>query len=198
MKNTLFYLCLVVFGSLNATAATAPIVLSPERANQAASLMNDGRVLITGGVNETATLDSALLYDPNGPNPRKLKVTGTMTSARSNHTSTTLTDGKVLVTGGELSNGQLLKSSELYDPATGLFTAITKAMSIPRSKHTATLLPDGRVLLVGMGSGLLRLESSVVDRFGLGRTRSSRASEIQSHREVSAKFHYRIRRTRRT
>ena len=72
-----------------------------------------------------------------------------MTSVRANHTSTSLTDGKVLVAGGELSNGQLLKNSELYDPATGLFTAITKAMSIPRSKHTATLLPDGRVLLVG-------------------------------------------------
>jgi hypothetical protein len=42
-----------------------------------------------------------------------------MTGVRSNHTSTTLADGKVLVTGGELSNGQLLKSSELYDPATG-------------------------------------------------------------------------------
>jgi hypothetical protein len=111
--------------------------------------MNDGRVLITGGINESATLDSALLYDPNGQNPRKLIVTGTMTGVRSNHTSTTLADGKVLLTGGELSNGQLLKSSELYDPATGLFTTITRAMSIPRSKHTATLLPDGRVLLVG-------------------------------------------------
>ncbi len=149
MKNALICLCLLAFGSLNTKAVARPIVLSPERANHAASLMNDGRVLITGGVNESATLDSALLYDPNGQNPRKLIVTGTMTGVRSNHTSTTLADGKVLLTGGELSNGQLLKSSELYDPATGLFTAIAKAMSIPRSKHTATLLPDGRVLLVG-------------------------------------------------
>ena len=147
MKKSTLSLLLVVFSSL--TAFADPIVLSPERANHAASLMNDGRVLITGGVNEGATFNSALLYDPNGSNPRTLKVTGTMTWARANHTSTTLVDGRVLLTGGELSNGQVLKSSELYDPATGLFTAITKAMSIPRSKHTATLLPDGRVLLVG-------------------------------------------------
>jgi hypothetical protein len=63
MKNILTYSCIVAFGSLNATADADPIVLSPERANHAATWMNDGRVLITGGINEGATLDSALLYD---------------------------------------------------------------------------------------------------------------------------------------
>src|SRR6478735_5900745 len=147
MKKTLFCLCLLASGSLSAIVSAAPIELTPERANHAASLLNDGRLLITGGVNESVTLDSALTYDPAGP--RKLKATGNMTGVRSNHTSTTLPDGKVLLTGGELSDGSLLKSSELYDPVAGTFTAISKAMSIPRSKHTATLLPDGKVLLVG-------------------------------------------------
>src|SRR5712691_5738500 len=45
-----------------ADAQTIP--LSPERTGHAATLLNSGKVLIAGGVNETATIASALLYDP--------------------------------------------------------------------------------------------------------------------------------------
>ena len=71
-------------------------------------------------------------------------VTGAMAGARSRHTSTLLTDGRVLVVGGEA------QTAELFDPATGVFT-VTGA---PGSHHggngaTATRLLDGRVLVVG-------------------------------------------------
>src|SRR5437016_1605568 len=99
-----FNLTLVATFFAAIAVSAGPIVLSPERANHTATLMNTGAFLIAGGINENATLDSALLYDPNGQNPRKLKVTGTMTSVRSEHTATLLNDGKVLVAGGELSN----------------------------------------------------------------------------------------------
>src|SRR5439155_15558680 len=69
MKKFNLTLLLAFFASFGALAGS--IVLSPERANHAATLMNTGAVLITGGINETATLDSALLYDPNSQNPRK-------------------------------------------------------------------------------------------------------------------------------
>src|SRR4051794_27144619 len=72
--------------------------------------------------------------------------TGSMTVARTRHTATLLTDGRVLIAGGFPTT----PSAEIYDPATGIFSA-TGNMSTPRSQHTATLLPDGRVLIAGGG-----------------------------------------------
>jgi hypothetical protein len=59
-----------------------------------------------------------------------------------------LPSGKVLVTGGF--NGALgqLASAELYDPATGSWSA-TGSMLAPREAQTATLLPSGKVLVTG-------------------------------------------------
>src|SRR5207247_92029 len=58
-------------------------------------------------------------------------------------------DGSVLVTGGDASDGRLLKSAELYNPTTGLCTQLSHPMKIARNKHTSTLLSDGRVLVEG-------------------------------------------------
>jgi len=148
MKKFRLPMLVIVLASLGAVTAQAQstIVLNPERAAHAATRLNNGKVLITGGVNESATLNSALLYDPASGT---FVPTGSMTSARSAHTSTLLPDGRVLITGGELSTGQKLRSAEIYDPATGVFTLVPQAMSISRSKHTANLLPDSKVLVVG-------------------------------------------------
>ena len=71
-----------------------------------------------------------------------------MTVARELHTATLASNGKVLIAGGDNSNGDVLASAELYDPNAGTFTAIGD-MTVARELHTATLLPNGKVLVVG-------------------------------------------------
>ena len=66
--------------------------------------------------------------------------TGSMISPRESHTATLLPNGKVLIAGGGSA------TLELYDPATGTFTATATTAS--RIVVSATLLPDGRVLLI--------------------------------------------------
>jgi hypothetical protein len=73
-----------------------------------------------------------------------------MTSPRVYAGAALQADGRVLVTGGE-STGPDVASAEVYDPATGKFTA-TGSMKVGRSYHSETLLADGRVLVAGGSS----------------------------------------------
>ena len=72
---------------------------------------------------------------------------------RSGHTATLLPKGKVLVTGGidkagTVPNIQYLSTAEMFDPASGTFTAAGN-MEIERSEHAAILLLNGEVLITG-------------------------------------------------
>jgi len=160
-----------VTGSTTLTVADAGFVptggLNSGRYFHTATQLDDGSVLIAGGVDATATgLTSADLYDPA---TGKFTQTGNLLIGRAGHTATLLNNGKVLITGGvsqfgENGNPDLdifpydslnfiysLASAELYDPATGEFTA-TGNMNLARSGHTATLLNNGMVLIAG-GAG---------------------------------------------
>jgi hypothetical protein len=64
------------------------------------------------------------------------------------HAATLLPNGKVLITGGADASGVSLKTAELFDPATGTFTA-TGSMLAQRLTHQATLLENGKVLITG-------------------------------------------------
>lgn len=85
-------------------------------------------------------------------------TTGNLITARSQHTATLLTDGKVLVAGGIGPSGTILQKAELYDPATGNWTA-TGSMATVRYAHIATLLPNGKVLVAG---GVIKVVSNTV------------------------------------
>jgi Putative Ig domain/Kelch motif/Galactose oxidase, central domain len=118
------------------------------RGQHSATLLQDGRVLVAGGVgyvsghySNTATAE---LYDPAlGTFSR----TGSMNSARHCHTATLLTNGQVLVTGG-YDGSTSLSTAEIFDPVSGTF-APTGNMAAARCGHTATLLANGKVLIAG-------------------------------------------------
>ena len=80
------------------------------------------------------------------------------TPARYAHTATLLPNGKVLVAGG-YNGGAVLSSAELYDPASGTWSA-TGSLTTARYGHTATLLPNGKVLVAGGYDGVNVLSSA--------------------------------------
>ena len=127
------------------------------RADQTATLLDDGEVLIAGGDDLSGALATAELYDPKAGT---FRPTGAMTTARARATATLLSDGRVLVIGGMGATD--LGSAELYDPGTGKFSP-TGSMSTLRSAYTytATLLRDGDVLIAGgQGEGTASLATA--------------------------------------
>ena len=128
----------------------------------AASLLLDGKVLISGGSDFPPDIGSILagaqLYDPSSGGFARA---GNMATCRFYHTSTLLPDGTALIAGGltTVSDGLCpsadltagLASAQLYDPSTGVFTAAGD-MSAAHFYHTATLLDDGSVLIAGGAS----------------------------------------------
>ena len=73
-----------------------------------------------------------------------LTPTGSLQTARYEHTATLLSNGKVLVVGGN--NGVIYSGAEIADPATGSWTMVNAP---PFFSYTATLLLDGQVLVTG-------------------------------------------------
>ena len=151
------------------------------RSGATATLLNNGKVLIAGG-GDLATWShesayaSAELYDPA---TGKFAKTGSMIAARANATALALSDGRVLVGGGEgcsgpdhcanLANGSNpvikdLVSAEIYDPATGKFTG-TGSMTDVTQFAAAVLLPDGRVFVVGQNNSWAQLYDPATGKF---------------------------------
>ena len=75
-------------------------------------------------------------------------MTGNLNTGRTTHTATLLQNGMVLVAGGFDSTFNATASAELYDPASGTWTA-TGNLNNARVYDTATSLPSGMVLVAG-------------------------------------------------
>ena len=115
-----------------------------------ATLLPNGLVLAAGGDNDYGAVDTSELYSP-GASPSTgtwSYTTGSMNTARMNHTATLLPNGLVLVAGGQNSSGYTA-TSELFNLTTGMWAYTTYPMNTARAWHTATLLPNGYVLVAG-------------------------------------------------
>ena len=125
--------------------------MSVVRTSHQATLLSDGRVLVSGGLkwewSEPNPYASAEIYDPEAGTWTLIQSMG---SPRYNHSATLLADGKVMVAGGIVNalTQEAGATVELFDPQTGLWTAAA-SMSKRQERHSATLLEDGRVLVVG-------------------------------------------------
>ena len=145
-----------IYDPATGTFATTGNMVVP-RMSHTATLLDDGRVLITGGIDSHggggAAVASAELYDP---------ATGTFTSTggmhtdRAQHTATPLAGGNVLIVGGW--NGHRADAAddppwdplftELYKPISHIFD-VSSTMSTTRIGHVAVRLANGRILMLG-------------------------------------------------
>ena len=125
--------------------------LNAHRYGHTATLLENGKVLVAGGVSDfdTGVLDSAELYDPD---TGTWSTTGKLNTHRYGHTATLLQNGNLLVAGGagnptSNDDAALISSAELYDPDTETWkTTGSLKTYLP---GLATLLNNGKVLVAG-------------------------------------------------
>jgi hypothetical protein len=131
-------------------AWSAAASMNRSRAYATATLLPSGQVLVAGGFDGSTPLASAELYDPEA---NRWTLTGSMATGRLLHGAALLADGRVLVAGGRVAGSYYTTqtaTAELYDPATGRFTA-TGPMTRSRAVFTLTPLQDGTVLAADYG-----------------------------------------------
>jgi WD40 repeat protein len=120
--------------------------MTAARQGPTANLLPNGKVLITGGVdNDGVVLDTAELYDPT---TGLFSPAGHMTTSRYAHLAAVLGDGDVLVAGGINNRGASLKSAEVFVAKTGKFV---KVAAMPRDRFMvgATVLTSSTILIAG-------------------------------------------------
>jgi len=129
-----------------AAGVSAGPSMGTARASGTATLLTDGRVLLTGGYpgEGAPPTSSAEIFDPVSGS---FASTGDLAVARADHSASLLEDGKVLLAGGFDASGRALASTEVFDPVSGEFTD-GPALAAPRAAHVATRV-GALVVVVG-------------------------------------------------
>lgn len=130
------------------------------RSLHTATRLNDGRILVTGGIDPAApnNWNDGEIYDPT--TNTFTAVSNFMSSPRAGHTATLLANGNVLIAGGNTlfstagacPNLTVFQSAvattDIYNPSTNSF-APGPSMPGARVAHEAVRLPNGSVLVAG-------------------------------------------------
>jgi hypothetical protein len=124
------------------------------RYHQDATLLKDGRVLFTSGIDaEGNPVTENEIYDPA---KNKVTAAGAMAVQRCMESIVPLPDGNVLFAGGVPCGrypGNAFKTAEIFDPRTNQFK-LTGEMNAARYCPGTVVLKDGKVLLAGGAWGL--------------------------------------------
>lgn len=118
--------------------------LHEARYSHTATILPSGKVLITGGFNETGPLASSEIFDPA---TEQWAPAGALLTARGQHTAVLLSTGEVLVAAGQGADGPL-GSTEFFSANT-LKWSPGSPLQDPRTEHSATLLFSEAVLITG-------------------------------------------------
>ncbi len=112
-----------------------------KRNDHTATLLSDGLVLVTGGVQNNQQLSTTEIYNPV---TNAWTVGPAMNAPRSDHQASLLKDGRVLVVG----RYGAPTDAEIFDPRRG---TLSTAGSMPETRNgfTLTAMPDGKALIVG-------------------------------------------------
>jgi Kelch motif len=165
--------------------------LGSPRAGQTATLLPDGRVLVTGGYTSLGiqALSSVEIYDPANDT---WTPGAPMSLGRAQAAATLLKDGRVLVVGGGTTGfmgtgtqpaGTL---AEIYDPAKDAWKPAGNMIYGRAVYPTATLLADGRVLVVG-GRALFNTPETAVEHSEIFDPSTNRWSAVPANNRTGAR-----------
>lgn len=144
------------------THITVPHDMLGRAHHQATYIADYDVVLITGGDNGTTAFSSCYLYDIERDS---FAATGSMNVRRSFHTNVLLSNGSVLVIGGISGFAMnqpdgVLRSVEMYDPASGTFSPVSPLL-VPRFSHEAAITSTGKIFIMGGSDAYKKILSSI-------------------------------------
>ena len=153
--------------------------LTNSRQEHTATLLRNGKVLVTGGIGGDSLVFNSELYDPATGQWRR--TLNPMFGRRSQHTATLMQDGRVLVAGGfDVTRLADLESAEVYDPLMETWSS-GGIMKVRHSRHTATLLPGGEVLVAGGDAGFIGIAETFNPADKSWTKTSDMSTSIDSH-----------------
>jgi len=134
-----------IYNPTSGTFATTTGSMNVASSGHSATLLSSGQVLIAAGAGSGSPqppLARTELYNPTG---QTFTLSGSLTTARQLFSATLLSNGQVLIAGGEGAT-ETVGTGELYNPTSGT-TSIAGNLNVPRGYHSAAALNNGLVLI---------------------------------------------------
>lgn len=118
------------------------------RYSHTATLLLDGRVLVTGGETKNLTTTQCEIYNPN---TNSWELTGNLQEKRSGHAAILLRDGNVFVSGGR-NESPLLNTCEIFYTTLNQWSFVDNMLMYRVCHEIYYLTEPDKLLIVGNGS----------------------------------------------